>query len=128
MGKIVRYNGGTISIYGCSEPKELVVGKLYEVVDIDKRDWQTNYSLKGVDGYFNSVWFDDVAFSTKTFIALAREVPTVGTKMECTKIELCDDQIKLIRCITTPVVHVVELGNNTYLACTRNSIYVVQVR
>ena len=34
MAKIVRYNGGTESYYGCSEPTELVIGKEYEVIDI----------------------------------------------------------------------------------------------
>lgn len=58
--RIVRYNGETRSYYGCSSPKDLVVGQKYEVLSEDVKDWQTNYTLKGVKGYFNSVWFDEV--------------------------------------------------------------------
>ena len=58
MAKIVRYNGGTMSYLGCSNPSKLVLGQTYEVVAEDDLGWQTNYTLKGVTGYFNSVWFD----------------------------------------------------------------------
>ena len=64
MAKKVRYNGGTQSYYGCSDPSKLVVGKEYEVVRSRVRSWQTDYTLKGVDGEFNSVWFDEVTVST----------------------------------------------------------------
>ena len=40
MAKIVRYNGGTMSYYGCSEPTELVIGKTYEVISENDRGWQ----------------------------------------------------------------------------------------
>lgn len=61
MAKKVRYNGGTESYYGCSDPTNLVVGKEYEVVLSKDRGWQTDYILKGIDGEFNSVWFDEVS-------------------------------------------------------------------
>ena len=38
MTKQVRYNGGTESYYGCSDPINLVVGEEYEVVFF-KRAW-----------------------------------------------------------------------------------------
>ena len=41
MAKKVRYNGGTQSYYGCSDPTNLVVGKEYEVVLSRDRGWQT---------------------------------------------------------------------------------------
>ena len=50
MAKIVRYNGGTQSYYGCTEPNALVVGKEYEVIAAKDRGWQTDYTLKGVSG------------------------------------------------------------------------------
>ena len=53
MAKKVRYNGGTESYYGCSDPTNLVVGKEYEVILSKDRGWQTDYTLKGVDGEFN---------------------------------------------------------------------------
>jgi len=58
--KIVRYNGGTESYYSCSDPTDLVIGKEYEVISAKDRGWQTDYTLKGVTGEFNSVWFDEI--------------------------------------------------------------------
>ena len=57
---LVRYNGGNLSYYGCSNPKKLKLRKVYKVVAIKDRGWQTDYTLKGVKGAFNSVWFDNV--------------------------------------------------------------------
>ena len=99
MAKIVRYNGGTMSYYGCSEHTELVVGKEYEVISANDRGWQTDYILKGVKGYFNSVWFDDVNLknTAKTFMALAHTVPVVGERCKCSKLEFVNGQLKLIQ-------------------------------
>ena len=58
MVKKVRYNGGTQSYYGCSDPTNLVPGEEYEVVHIEVFGWHTKYSLRGVDGKFDSTWFD----------------------------------------------------------------------
>ena len=60
MVKKVRYNGGTESYYNCSNPSVLVVGRVYTVVKEDVYAWQTDYTLEGFFGKFNSVWFDDV--------------------------------------------------------------------
>ena len=68
MAKKVRYNGGTQSYYDCSDPTNLVVGKEYEVVLSRDRGWQTDYTLKGVDGEFNSVWFDEVSSDDSVYI------------------------------------------------------------
>lgn len=38
MKKFVRYNGGTQSYYSCSDPKNLVIGKEYEVTSINVRN------------------------------------------------------------------------------------------
>ena len=75
MTKQVRYNGGTESYYGCSDPINLVVGEEYEVVFSRERGWQTDYTLKGVDGEFNSVWFDEVSSDDKVYMAISQEVP-----------------------------------------------------
>ncbi len=60
MAKTVRYNGGKLSFYGCTDPKKLRKGKKYKVIAEDVMDWQTDYTLKGVKGEFNSCWFDEV--------------------------------------------------------------------
>ena len=59
MSKKVSYNGGTESWYSCTEPTALVVGQQYEVTSEEVLSWQTNYTLKGVEGSFNSVWFNE---------------------------------------------------------------------
>ena len=87
MAKKVRYNGGTQSYYGCSDPTNLVVGKEYEVVLSRDRGWQTDYTLKGVDGEFNSAWFDEVSSDDKVYMAIAHEVPVIGERYSCYKME-----------------------------------------
>lgn len=61
MAKIVRYNGGIMNYYFCSDPTELVVGREYEVVYAkDYGGYFTAYTLRGVNGNFYSGWFDEV--------------------------------------------------------------------
>lgn len=129
MAKIVRYNGETMSYYGCSEPTELVVGKEYEVISANDRGWQTDYTLKGVKGHFNSVWFDDVNSknTAKTFMALAHTVPVVGERCKCSKLKFVNGQPKLIGWNTSTVNEVSDMGNNIYRVITHNSTYIVQV-
>lgn len=127
MSKIVRYNGRTMSYYGCSEPTELVVGKEYQVISVNDRGFQTDYTLNGVNGNFNSVWFDDVSNTAKTFMALAHTIPVVGERCKCSKLEFVNGQPKLICWNTSTVKEVSDMGNNIYRVTTRNSTYIVQV-
>lgn len=60
MTKLVRYNGEKVSYKGCDSPTNLVNGKVYEVLQEIDLDWQTNYTLKELDGEFNSIWFEEV--------------------------------------------------------------------
>ena len=127
MAKMVRYNGGTMSYYCCSEPTALIVGKEYEVIAENDRGWQTDYTLKGVRGYFNSVWFDDVKSTEATFMALAHRIPIVGERCQCSKLEFINGQPKLISWSTSIVKEVSYMGNNIYRLTTCNSVYIVQV-
>ncbi|MBR3163329.1 MAG: hypothetical protein IKF17_04450 [Clostridia bacterium] len=64
---IVRYNGGTGSYYGSfSSPSVLRKGCLYEVAIIKEYSSHTEYYLKGIEGKFNSVWFNKVGESVDT--------------------------------------------------------------
>lgn len=58
--KIVTYNGKTFTYEDCSSPKDLKIGEEYVVKYSISTDYQTNYKLYGVEGIFNSIWFDDV--------------------------------------------------------------------
>jgi len=125
MLKIVRYNGGELSYYGCTgNPKNLVVGKLYKVVSEDVRAWQTDYTLHGLTGEYNSVWFDTVLeMKAPAIIAKSHNIPIVGQRYSCSKV--IDGKLNGV--LTSPVKAVKRLGFNLYLTKTRNSVYVVQV-
>lgn len=128
MSKKVIYNGGTQSYYSCSDPTNLVVGNEYEVILSRDRGWQTDYTLKDVDGEFNSVWFDDITSSEeKVYMALSHEVPMLGKPCSCYKVEFINGQPKLIGCSTSTVKEIRYLGNNIYEVYTQNSTYIVNV-
>lgn len=125
MKKKVRYNGGTQSYYSCSDPTNLVVGKEYEVVHARDRGVQTDYTLSGIKGQFNSVWFDEV--EEKVYVAIANKVPVVGKSYSCYKVELIDGKPKLTALSTSTVKEISSLGNNIYKVNTLNSTYFVSV-
>lgn len=128
MAKIVRYNGGTESYYGCTEPTALVVGRKYEVIAEKDRKWQTDYELEGVTGYFNSVWFNEVSSNEEAiYIAIAHEIPQVGRRCQCSKLEFVDGHPKLVGWMTSTVKEVSYMGNNIYNVVTCNSTYIVKV-
>ena len=123
----VRYNGGTQSYYGCSDPTNLVVDKEYEVVLSRDRGWQTDYTLKGVKGAFNSCWFNEIKSERNAFMAFAHKAPVEGEKFQCTKVEIIKGQPEIYDCSTSVVEDVRYLGNNIYQVYTRNSVYIVKV-
>ena len=125
MAKKVRYNVETDSYYSCTEPTDLVIGKEYEVIYANDRGQQTDYTLKGVVGHFNSCWFDEI--STATYMALATSIPTVGRRCKCTKLEFVNGSPTFTCRRTSTVMEVVEMGNNIYRVTTRNSTYIIQV-
>lgn len=124
MEKFVRYNGGTKSYYGCTNPTQLVKGKIYKVINEDDRGCQTDYTLEGVKGYFNSCWFDEVK---NTYIAIAKDKPIRGAKCKCAKIEVVDGEHRLTKITTSTVKEAKEIGNNLYEVVTCNSVYYIQV-
>ena len=125
--KHLRYNGGTQSYYGCSDPTTLIVGKEYEVILSRDRGCQTDYTLKGVNGEFNSVWFDEVSSDDKVYMAIAHEIPVIGRRYSCCKMEFINGQPKLIGWSTSPVKGISYVGNNIYQVTTCNSVYIVNV-
>lgn len=127
MAKKVRYNGDTRSYYDCSSPTVLIVGKEYEVILSRDRGLQTDYRLKGIDGEFNSVWFDEVSSEDKIYMAIAHEVPQIGKRYSCYKIEFINGQPKFIRWSTSTVKAISYIGNNIYQVTTCYSVYIVNV-
>ncbi len=56
----LRYNGGTESFYGSDSPAVLNEGDVYKTTSIKVMNFQTNITLEGIAGEFNSVWFEEV--------------------------------------------------------------------
>ena len=128
MKKFVRYNGGTQSYYSCSDPKNLVIGKEYEVTSINVRNWQTNYTLKGINGNFNSVWFDDILSEKETVMAFSSTVPKIGEKIAYQFVyPNQNDTFFLINENTEKIEKVKHIINNIYLANDSKKIYIFQV-
>ena len=127
MEKKVRYNGGTLSYYGCSDPTNLVVGKEYEVVFSRDRGWQTDYTLKGVDGEFNSVWFDEVSSDDKVYMAIAHGIPEINKSCHCYKLEIRNGNPELVSWFTSDVQKIEDMGNSIYKVTTLDSVYIVKV-
>lgn len=126
MATVVKYNGGTESWYSCTKPTQLEVGKEYEVLSVKDLGWQTNYTLKGINGEFNSTWFEKVN-QPELYMALAKTLPTIGQNYTCYRIEFVEGQPKLISCHTSSVKGIQKLGNNMYKVSTKNNVYIVQV-
>ncbi len=128
MSKKVRYNGGTDSYYSCSKPTKLVVGKEYEVVFSRDHVFQTDYTLKGIDGEFDSLWFDEVPSEDKIYmVATAQEVPVINNRFTCYYIEFFNGKPKPRRIVTSPVKEINYMGNSIYQVTTHNSVYIVNV-
>ena len=125
--KIVRYNGGTQSYYSCSDPSNLIVGKEYEVINSNDRCWQTDYTLKGIEGEYNSVWFDQIYSEANVYMAISHETPEIGKGYSCYRINFINNQPQLFNCRTSTVKSIDYLGNDIYMVKTRNSIYYVTV-
>ena len=121
--KIVRYNGKTATFYGCSDPAKLVVGKEYEVTFKVDLGCQTNYTLRGVQGEYNALWFDDVSAAKKVYLAIGYTVPVVEMRYFCYKVEYPN----FYGTSTSTVKEVKTMGNNIYHVKTCNSTYLVQV-
>lgn len=120
--KLVVYNGETESYLGCSDSELLAIGNTYEVIDENDRGFQTDYTLKGVSGHFNSVWFTEVK---PTYLALCKTIPTKGKTLK-SFIRLENGQWKIISHSST-IINVKVIGINVYQVQTRNTIYIVQL-
>ena len=128
MKKFVRYNGGMQSYYSCSDPKNLVIGKEYEVTSINVRNWQTDYTLKGINGNFNSVWFDDILSEKETVMAFSSTVPKIGEKIAYQFVYPNQNEtFFLINENTEKIEKVKHIINNIYLANDSKKIYIFQV-
>lgn len=129
MKKLVRYNGDTEAYYPCTDPKDLLIkGNIYEVVDVLVFGFHTKYILEGINGEFNSIWFDEVKSDPKVYMAIAYNLPVIGQPYTCCKINASGDQkLNVTAQSTSKVKSFYYLGNNIYEVITQNSKYIVTV-
>ena len=127
----VRYNGGTDSYYGGTQnTSNLVKGQVYNVIRMIVLRSETRLILEGVDGEFNSVWFDEVPSDDKTYMAYFDEVPEVGKPMNCIRLDMSNDSDGFVECITSPVQKVSKVYNDgyqVYRVTTLNSVYMLTI-
>jgi len=124
MKKMAIYNGNNQSKCRCSAPYQLQVGKMYEVIDQEVGRWQTNYKLKGVDGEYDSRWFDEV----QVHFGLSNEIPVVGKCCICRKVKFdLLGTVELIGWCTNTVQAVEVIANNTYKVIASDGIYIITV-
>ena len=128
LAKKVKYNGGTGSYYGCTEPNELTKNQIYTIEnEMEIGPYQTNYILTEVDGEFNSSWFDDVEISDRVFIGISYEKPVCGMRYTLYKLEPIMGITNRRPIRTSTIKSILLLGNSIYMLYTKNSIYIVQV-
>ena len=120
--KIVRYNGGRDYHYPCMNPNILVKGERYFVQQEIDHGFQTNVILRGIDGEFNKLWFDEV----KTYMAFSKVTPSEGHKMQFTVMQEKDGTVTAQNITTSVVKRSTRLMGNTFLVETKNALYVVQ--
>lgn len=118
--KLVAYNGRKEMYYPCDDPSVLTKGKWYEVIDENVSSWHTEYRLKGINGRFNSVWFDEV----KTYLALSYEIPQKGEPMR--RFMRWENNAWRNMARSSCVLQVTPVTSGVYCVQTNNSLYVVQ--
>ncbi len=132
VGSFVIYNGGKEAYYGCDAPEDLVKGKRYKVVAEEIKPYQTNLTLHGVNGKFNSVWFDkDNDDENMKKVWFAKAITYNNIEMFLGK------PMRLIRLhdggpselVTTSYVESIDkVYGNVYKIETANSVYITDVK
>ncbi len=120
--KKVYYTGQTSTGYPCSDPSNLVVGKEYNVTGERVGSWQTNYTLEGVKGSYNSVWF---RAAKPTIFAYGSSIPVKKRSYKCGRVNTFSGDLEKVT--TSTVQNVEPIGPNTFIVETLNSIYIVKV-
>lgn len=124
--KFVMYNGETARYYPCTDPIQLVKGKVYEVVSEKVSAFHTEYKLEGISGEFNSCWFNDIDEYFPTYFAYAYKEPVVG-EVFSDFFRYIDNNIQPVK-KTSPVQYVEKVAKDVYKMYTAHTIYFVQIK
>lgn len=122
MKKIVMYNGYCNNYFCSTDPSVLQKGCLYMVEEEIDYGYYTEYRLVGVEGKFNSVWFDSVE---ELKFAYAENSPEVGERMRCDEIRVKEGKVSFVECETYILQSVERIYSNVYVATTENEVYVI---
>lgn len=123
MAKEVVYNGEILGCERCSDSSKLKEGQVYEVTSVCERGIQTLYTLKGIEGEFNSIWFNEIP---KIYFAISCEVPETGKQLKNFKrFEKEKGWIQIKR--TSEIQYVAKIGVDVYKMYTQNTLYLVQI-
>ena len=122
MKKIVMYNGRCNNYFCSTDPSVLQKGCLYRVEEEIDYGYYTEYRLVGVEGEFNSVWFNSVE---KLKFAYAENSPEVEERMRCDEIMVQEGRISFVKCETDILQSVERVYNNIYVATTEDEVYVI---
>lgn len=118
MSKKVIYNGGVQSFYPCTDPtKVLEIGKGYEVEKEIEENSQVLYKLKGIEGEFNSIWFQE---AKPIKIGTAEELPVIGNRMQT--ILFGEGFVK-----TSPIINVKHCHANVWTVETEKTLYILTI-
>ena len=63
----------------------------------------------------------------KVYMAIAHEVPEIGKRYSCYKIECDNSRFELVGQYTSIIQEIDYMGNNIYKVSTKNSAYIVNV-
>lgn len=121
MAKIVTYTGAT-GYVGGSDPTILEEGMRYKVISEKNIKGQTFYTLEGLSGNFNSIWFNRIPVTTE-YLAFSDQIPVAGKSAVLSR----EKDKRWEKVETSKVIEVVQLGYTMYKVSTENSTYFLQV-
>lgn len=118
--KFVKYNGGKQSFYPCTNPQHLVKGKIYEVTHEEDIGCQIEYWLDGIDGHYNSKWFNEIP----AYIGISLESPKLLKEVDCLRVDTKDKNIS-IEMVKTSYARKIVKNDETYTVITNDGVYFI---
>ena len=104
--------------------------RVYEVTGAKMHDGKSLYAFRGVQGWFDSEYFEEV----RPYLAIANEGPVVNRKMKCYCFEVAKDGEQnfngwTAKEVETDIVRAFfRCGYNTFIVFTNDKVYMVQTK
>lgn len=123
--KFVRYKGGFKDYHPFPQPL-LSEMHIYEVVNELEFKSHTAYTLKGINGLFNSQWFSEVKVIAHT--GISNQIPVVGQTYEYSEINMDYGFPRCLKYSTSAVDSFTDLGNNIYEIYAKYHRFIILVK